>query len=144
MADPRFLSDTFAVSPQIAVADLEAIKASGFDTVVCNRPDREVPPHQQAEAIRAACEELGLNFIDNPLTHGALTLEHVERQREAAASGGKVFAYCASGNRCSILWSLAMAGSLPTDEIVATAARAGYDLRGLAPQIDALAARLGA
>lgn len=143
MTDHRFLSDTFAVSPQISLADLDEIKAAGFDTVLCNRPDREVPIHQQAVAVRAACEGLGLKFIENPLSHGSLTLDHVERQREAADSGEKVFAYCASGNRSSILWSLAMAGTLPTDDIVQRAAQAGFDLRGLAPQIDALARQKG-
>ena len=140
--DIRPLSETFAVSPQIEPRDLAAIKAAGFTTVVCNRPDAEVPPGVQADAIRRAAEAEGLRFIDNPLSHGSLTMDHIETQgRTLAESKGPVFAYCASGNRSSILWALSQAGRVPTDDLVAAGARAGYNLEGIRPQIDDLARR---
>lgn len=141
MTEPRHLTETFAVSPQIAIEDLDDLKARGFRTIVCNRPDGEVPEELAAAEMEKACGERGLDFVLNPLSHGALTMDHIERQRDAARSEGPVLAYCASGNRSSILWGLAMAGEVPTDEIVNRAAAAGYDLRGLVQQIDALAAR---
>jgi uncharacterized protein (TIGR01244 family) len=49
---------------------------------------------------------------------------------------GPVLAYCASGTRCSVLWSLVKAGSMPTDEILQATAKAGYDLSGLRPRLD--------
>jgi uncharacterized protein (TIGR01244 family) len=61
--------------------------------------------------------------------------------QEAAisASTGPVFAYCASGNRSSIVWALANAGKRPMDELVGLPARFGYQLDHLRPQIEALA-----
>jgi uncharacterized protein (TIGR01244 family) len=137
--DIRPLSETFAVSPQIEPEDLAAIKAAGFTTIVCNRPDAEVPPEVQADAIRRAAEALGLRFVLNPLSHGALTMDHIETQgRALAESDGPVFAYCASGNRSSILWALSQAGRVPTDDLVEAGARAGYNLEVVRPQIDQL------
>jgi uncharacterized membrane protein YedE/YeeE len=43
--DIRPLTPNYAVSPQIAIEDLPAIKAAGFTTVIDNRPDAEIPPH---------------------------------------------------------------------------------------------------
>jgi uncharacterized protein (TIGR01244 family) len=136
----RPLSETFAVSPQIAPEDLAAIKAAGFTTIVCNRPDGEIPPEVQADAIRKVAEAEGMRFVMNPLSHGSLTMEHIETQgRALAESSGPVFAYCASGNRSSILWALSQAGKIPTDDLVEAGARAGYNLEVVRPQIDQLA-----
>jgi uncharacterized protein (TIGR01244 family) len=143
MADPRFLTDTFAVAPQIAVEDLADLKAQGFQRILCNRPDGEVPPEYGSAAMQSACEALGLDFVLNPLTHGELSSRHIDLQREAAAQPGKTLAYCASGNRSSILWSLAVAGKVPTDEIIDRTTAAGYSLQGLVPQIEAMAAASG-
>jgi uncharacterized protein (TIGR01244 family) len=108
--------------------------------VVCNRPDAEVPPDLQADAIRAAAEAEGLRFVMNPLSHGSLSMDHIETQgRALAESDGPVFAYCASGNRSSILWALSQAGRVATDDLVAAGARAGYNLEAVRPQIEMLA-----
>ena len=37
------------------------------------------------------------------------------------------------------MWALAEAGNCGTDQLLKAAAEAGYDLRGLAPTLDALA-----
>jgi uncharacterized protein (TIGR01244 family) len=140
MSTAKHLTDTFAVSPQIGPEDLDALKREGFRTIVCNRPDNEVPEDLGSDALRAACADLGLEFVMNPLSHGSLGMEHVARQKAAVEREGPVLAYCASGNRSSILWGLAMAGTLPTDEIIERTTRAGYNLTGLVPQLDALAA----
>jgi uncharacterized protein (TIGR01244 family) len=140
--DIRPLSETFAVSPQITPEDLPAIKAAGFTTILCNRPDAEVPPEVQADAVRRAAEAEGLRFVMNPLSHGSLTMEHIATQgRALTESEGPVFAYCASGNRSSILWALSQAGQVPTDDLVEAGARAGYNLEMIRPQIDQLARR---
>jgi uncharacterized protein (TIGR01244 family) len=135
--DIRPISETFAVSPQIAPEDVAEIKAAGFATVVCNRPDVEIPPEVQADAIRAAVEAAGLRFVMNPLSHGSLSMDHVETQgRALTGSDGPVFAYCASGNRSAILWALSQAGAVPTDDLIAAASP-----RGLQPRAGAAADR---
>lgn len=138
--DIRPLSPDYAVSPQIASGDLPALKAAGYTTVICNRPDGEVGPEAQADTIRAAAEAEGLTFVVNPVTPGQLTEDNVTLQAEAmAAAGGPVLAYCASGNRSSILWALAQAGNQSADDLIAAAARHGYQLDGLRPMIEARA-----
>jgi uncharacterized protein (TIGR01244 family) len=140
--DLRPLTDDYAVSPQIEPADLAAIKAAGYVLVINNRPDAEIPPHLHDAPMRAAAEALGLAFVTNPVIGGALTLANVEAQARARAEAqGPVLAYCASGNRSSIVWALSEAGKRPVDELVATPARYGYNLEPMRHQIEALAAR---
>ncbi len=136
----RPLTDDYAVSPQITPDDIAAIAEAGYVTVVCNRPDGEVPQDVQAEAIRKAAEAAGLRFVLNPVTGGAITLDNVTAQSKAIAdSEGPVLAYCASGNRSSIVWALSQAGKQPTDSLIAIPARFGYGLEPFRATIDALA-----
>lgn len=130
----RALSKTYSVSPQITPEDVEAIKAAGFRTVICNRPDEENPEYLQVDAVRAAVEAAGMHFHVLPFNQMTLTLDLVTQQRAIIdASDGPVLAYCASGNRCSVVWALgeAQSGTMALEDIVTTAAEAGYDLRGL-------------
>lgn len=138
--DIRALTESYAVSPQISPNDLPAIKAAGYVTVIDNRPDAEIPGELHTETMRAAAEALGLTFVANPVIGGAITLANVELQRETLTSSpGPVFAYCASGNRSSIVWALAHAGQRPADELIAIPAKFGYKLDHLRPQLEALA-----
>ena len=136
----RRITPAYAVSPQIAVSDIPAIAAAGFTTILCNRPDAEVPPALQAAAIQAAAEAAGLQFVLNPVTHQTLDATRVGAQSAAlAAADGPVLAYCASGTRSSIVWSLGQAKLQSADAIIAATAKAGYELSGLRDQLEALA-----
>jgi uncharacterized protein (TIGR01244 family) len=136
--DIRAITPTYAVSPQITPADLPAIKAAGFTTVIDNRPDGEIPPAVQTAAMKAAAEALGLTFVVNPVLPGDFSDKVLNTQRAAIeASSGPVFAYCASGNRCSCVWALAYAGTRPADELIGLPARFGYNLEGLRDRIEA-------
>jgi uncharacterized protein (TIGR01244 family) len=138
--DIRPLTPDYAVSPQIDLADLPAIKSAGYTTVIDNRPDGEIPPHLHAEEMRRAAEALGLTFVINPVIGGMLTMDNVAAQQAAIhGATGPVFAYCASGNRSSVVWALALAGTRPVDDLVGLPARFGYQLDHLRPQIEALA-----
>jgi uncharacterized protein (TIGR01244 family) len=140
--DIRQLSQNHAVSPQIAVEDIPAIAAAGFKTIICNRPDMEVPPSLHAAVIAAAAKDAGLAFVTIPVTHQGLNLEMVEAQKAAmAGSSGPSLAYCASGTRSSIVWSLTQAGEMQTDDIIGATAAVGYDLAGMRRQLDALASQ---
>jgi len=138
--DIRALTQDYAVSPQIDLADLATIKAAGFATVINNRPDGEIPPAWQSAAMQAAAEAVGLTFVNNPVLPGDFSETVIATQKAAvAASNGPVFAYCASGNRSSCVWALMQAGSPPTNDLIATAAQHGYNLEGLRGRIDAAA-----
>lgn len=138
--DIRALTPTYAVSPQIELSDLAAVKAAGFTTVIDNRPDAEIPAHLHTAKMQAAAEALALTFVINPVISGGLTMANIAVQSEAvAASLGPVFAYCASGNRCSMVWALMNAGKMDADTLIQTPARFGYNLEHLRRQINALA-----
>ncbi len=138
----RQITRDYAVSGQITPEELPALKEAGFTTIVNNRPDSEIPPQVQAAPMRAAAETAGLVFVDNPFSPMALDMDLVERQAGAmSGADGPVLAYCATGNRCTVLWALAhvKAGAVTPNAAVETAAAQGYDLRGLLPQLTALA-----
>ncbi len=142
--DIRRISPDYAVSPQIEPADLPAIAEAGFTTVLCNRPDEEVPAELQADALRIATEAAGLRFAVNEVTHQGLNRDVVGRQMQVLdSSDGPVLAYCASGTRSSIVWSLGQVGRMETDSIIKATAEAGYDLERLRPQLEALRADEG-
>ena len=133
--DIRRITPDYAVSPQIAPDDLPEIAAAGFRTIICNRPDSEIPVELSSEVMRIAAESAGLGFVDNQVTHQTMTPDRIQAQAAAMAEG-PVLAYCASGTRCSVLWSLVQAGSMPTDDILRATSKAGYDLSGLRPRLD--------
>ncbi|MGY6536238.1 MAG: TIGR01244 family sulfur transferase [Pararhodobacter sp.] len=138
----RPLDGTYAVSPQIMPEDIPAIAEAGFTTVIDNRPDAEIPPELHADTLRPALEAAGIALVVNPVVGGALTMENVEAQRTAIdGASGKVLAYCASGNRSSIVWALALAGRRPTDDLVAAGAQYGYQVPQFRDLIDKLATK---
>lgn len=135
--DIRALTPTYAVSPQIAPEDLPAIKAAGYVTVIDNRPDAEIPADLHTDPMRLAAEAAGLRFVANPVIGGAITEENVAAQRAAIGeSAGPVFAYCASGNRSSVVWALAHAGTQSADDLIGIPARFGYNLEWLRPALE--------
>ncbi|AHD00577.1 TIGR01244 family sulfur transferase [Leisingera methylohalidivorans] len=138
--DARVITPRYSVSPQISAEDLPAIADAGYKTVICNRPDTEVPPSHQAEAIRTAAEAAGLRFEVLPLTHQTMTPENAARQRALYEEcDGPVLAYCASGTRCSVVWALGQACDMSADDILQKTGAAGYQLEGLRPALISMA-----
>ena len=50
----RQITDDYAVSGQITPEDIAAIKAAGFRSIICNRPDDEQPGQPSAAEIAVA------------------------------------------------------------------------------------------
>ncbi|EKF17604.1 TIGR01244 family sulfur transferase [Nitratireductor pacificus] len=103
--DIRRISEDYAVSPQIAVEDVAAIKAAGFRSVVCNRPDGEDAGQPPVAAIAEAAKAAGLDFRHVPVVSGAMTMDDVTAMAAALKDlPGPVFAYCRSGTRSANLY----------------------------------------
>ncbi len=136
------LTDTVAVAGQLAPADLAAAAASGFAMIVNNRPDGEEPGQPPAEAMRAAASAAGLGYADIPVDHHGLGHEQVEAMAGVLDSAtGPVLAFCRSGTRSANLWALAEARrGGEADAIIAACARGRYDVSGLRPVLQRLAA----
>ncbi|MCF6234602.1 MAG: TIGR01244 family sulfur transferase [Rhodobacteraceae bacterium] len=142
--DIRPLTPHYAVSAQICVDDLAKVADAGIKTVICNRPDSEIPAELHHARIRTAAEAVGLNFVVLELTMQTLTPANIARQHALIEkSDGPVLAYCRTGTRCSVVWALTQAGDMATDAILAAATTAGYDLSGLAPTLDQMAKTQG-
>ncbi|MDZ5700048.1 TIGR01244 family sulfur transferase [Chelativorans sp. M5D2P16] len=104
--DIRQVNEDFAVTGQIAPAQVSQIADAGFKSIVCNRPDTEegaVPHDMVEEAARAA----GLDFRFIPVVSGAITEDDVRRMAGSLEDLPRpVLAYCRSGARCLNLYAL--------------------------------------
>ena len=135
--DIKRIGETISVSPQIDASDLEAIRAAGFRSVICNRPDGEGADQPTHEEIAAAAREAGLEFVYQPVTSGKVADEDAEAFGDAMRTlPGPVLAYCRSGTRSATLWSLSEAGKRPMPDILAATKAAGYDMNGLVPRLE--------
>ena len=105
--DIRMITQDFSVSPQIAAADLLALRAHGFRSVICNRPDGEEPGQPSFAEIAEAARMHGLEPRHVPVQAGMIGTRDVAAF--VAALDGlplPVLAYCRSGARSATLWLL--------------------------------------
>lgn len=135
------LTPEFAAGPHPALEAMQALAAAGFRSVICNRPDDEVPSGDRAADMEAAVRAAGLEFAVIPVRHEPITPDMIAAQRRAMTDlPGPHFAYCRAGFRSSVIWALASAGFRPTEEIMAALSRAGFAMHGLDREIDRIAA----
>ena len=126
------LSGLYHVSPQISLTDVEFLSKKGFEKIICNRPDFEVPPSFQSNVIKKVATEIGLSFEYHPLTFENMNAENIEKQMFFIDESERpVLAYCTSGTRCAAVWALGQVGKMSKDEILKTTRESGYNLEGL-------------
>ncbi len=105
---PTHISPDYAVAPQISHVDVAKIAASGFKSIMCNRPDGETADQTHSDTIRAEAERHGLTFAHVPVVSGNIQPGDVTDFLAALdVLPGPVLAYCRSGARCQNLWMLA-------------------------------------
>lgn len=137
----RPINEKISVSPQITLADVEAAKAEGVTLIINNRPDGEEPGAPQSADIEAAAKAAGMDYVGIPITHSGFSAPQVDAMNAALdGAKGKTLAYCKSGTRSTLLWSLAQAKKgLSPDEIARLAGNAGYDITPVRAMVEALA-----
>ena len=122
----------YHVSPQISLSDVELLSEKGFEKIICNRPDFEVPPNLQSSVIKKSALEIGLSFEYHPLTFENINTETIEKQMSLIKKSKRpVLAYCTSGTRCAAIWALGQTGKMSKDEILKATRECGYNLDGL-------------
>lgn len=105
--DYRVITADYAVSGQITPEQIAEVKAAGFRSVICNRPDEEQPGQPPAASVQQAAEAAGLEFRYIPVVSGQIAPGDVDAMAEALDSlEGPVFAYCRSGARCTNLHAM--------------------------------------
>ena len=135
--DIRRITEDYAVSPQISPDDIPEIKAAGFRSIMCNRPDGEDYGQPEFDAVAEAARAEGIDVRCVPIVSGMVTPQAAQDFATALEDMPKpMLAYCRSGTRCTMLWSIASYGRLSGDEIVSAARDAGYDMSGLVRQLD--------
>lgn len=139
----RQITPKLFASPQITVDEVAEAKALGVALIVNNRPEGESEDQTPGDAIEAAARAAGIDYVAIPVTHAGFSGPQVAAMRAALDKAGDspVLAYCRSGTRSTLLWSLAeaQAGRNP-DELAAAAAQGGYDLSPIRSLLDSLSA----
>ncbi|MEI6440938.1 MAG: TIGR01244 family sulfur transferase [Alphaproteobacteria bacterium] len=130
------VTEQISVAPQVALGDMAAAATEGFTLVINNRPDGEDASQPTSAQMEAAAKAAGLAYAHIPV-RGAPTLDQVEEERLLLEGHtGRVLAFCRSGTRSIVTWSLgqAMAGDRTREELVALGDAAGYDLANVLPR----------
>jgi len=141
MTEFRRVTSDFAVAGQLAPGDVARAGAEGFRVIVKNRPEGEDADQPSDGEIKAAAQAAGLEYhalpFSGPPPPGIVgqTADLLEK------AAGPVLAYCRTGRRSITAWAMAqaLAGARRPDEIIALAAKAGYDLEGARGALETLA-----
>lgn len=126
------LDEKTLVASQIAPADVAGLKAQGVIMIVNNRPDGEDAGQPTSADIEAAALAAGIDYRHVPIARG-MGPSDVEAMRAAihaaGTAGGKLFAYCRSGNRSALAWAVAKSeDGTPREELERSVAGAGFNL----------------
>lgn len=128
------LTEMLSVAGHIEPADLAALAARDFRSVINNRPDGEAAEQPASATMTAAAQHAGLHYRHIPVVSGQLQPAQVQAFAAAlAALPGPVLAFCRSGTRSTMLWALQ--SDADAQAILQAALAAGYDLSVLRPQL---------
>ena len=133
----KSVTSSLSVSEQIAVADVEEIVATGFKSIICNRPDGEGADQPTFAEIEVAAKAAGVVAVYQPVVSGKVGDD------DAAAFGvlmdrlpKPVLAYCRTGTRSATIWSLSEgARSRSLSDILTATKLAGYDMAAVVRRI---------
>jgi uncharacterized protein (TIGR01244 family) len=127
------LDEIITVTGQIDPAAVPSIAAQGFRLIINNRPDGEQPGQPLGDALAAAAQRAGLEYIAIPIDQSGFSPAQVAAMATALAKAdGPVLAFCRSGTRSTFAWALArLSEGADFNELAAKAMAAGYDISPL-------------
>lgn len=98
--DIRQIDDEYSVTGQISVDDLDQIKAMGFKSIVCHRPDGEEEGQPLYADIAKRSEELGLSIAHVPVGRMGVDADAVAGMVDALDDFERpMLGFCRSGAR---------------------------------------------
>jgi sulfide:quinone oxidoreductase len=122
----RRIDERVAVSGQVLPADMTAIAAAGYRSVICNRPDAEAPDQPGHTELQHASEGAGLRFRYLPVAPSEVAEEDAQAFDETVRDmPGPVLAFCRTGTRSTTLWALDAARTQNLPQILGQAKAAG-------------------
>jgi protein tyrosine phosphatase (PTP) superfamily phosphohydrolase (DUF442 family) len=82
---------------QPTAAHVAALHGAGCQVILDNRDPMEPRPFDEAATVRAA----GMEYVNVPITHGAVTVDTMKQMHEAVKklAGKRALLHCSSGNR---------------------------------------------
>jgi uncharacterized protein (TIGR01244 family) len=102
----KSIDKDYAVSGQILPAQMAAVSAAGFKSIVCARPDNEDHGQPSFSDVARAAEQNGIQIVHVPVS-GMVSQSAFMRFEEAMKSMPKpVLAYCRSGGRAASLYQM--------------------------------------
>jgi uncharacterized protein (TIGR01244 family) len=103
--DIRQINDEYSVTGQITVEDLDEVKALGFKSIVCHRPDEEEPGQPHFADIAARAQELGLDISHVPVGRMGVDAEAVTGMVDALDEFQRpMLGFCRSGARSTAIY----------------------------------------
>ena len=103
--DIRRIDDEYSVTGQISVADLDQIKALGFRSIVCHRPDGEEEGQTLFADVAGRGEQLGLTIMHVPAGRSGVDADAVAGMVDALDELQRpMLGYCRSGARSTAIY----------------------------------------
>lgn len=124
----RQLDEKTLVSEQIRPDAVAGLVDQGVSMLVNNRPDGEEAGQPLGAEIEEAAKAAGLEYRAIPIIRGVGPADAEAMQEAIRATQGKMFAFCRTGTRSSLVWALAMSDEgMPREEIERRLASVGVD-----------------
>jgi uncharacterized protein (TIGR01244 family) len=126
------IDEKSSITGQIQLADLHEAAKLGYTLIINNRPDGESVDQPRSKDLVAEATKLGITFVNLPFSIPAQVTpaQVAEFIWHFRTTNGKVLAYCRSGMRSIVLWAAAaVALGTPVNEVLAKAARVGFNLQ---------------
>lgn len=123
------LDERTLVSGQIAPNEVAGLAAQGVTVLVNNRPDGEEDGQPFASDIEEAAAQAGIAYHFVPIIRGIGPADVEEMQKAwREAEGGKLLAFCRSGNRSAFACALAHRDEgASSEEVHQRLTAAGFD-----------------
>jgi sulfide:quinone oxidoreductase len=127
--DIKIINDSFSISAQISLDDLDTLVARGVEVLICNRPDKEAADQPSFANIQTAASARGLTALQIAFKPDNLNRELASRFGNVVNTGKKIHAYCRTGNRSVNIWAVAQLNQgKPLGLVVSEAAVSGFEV----------------
>lgn len=104
--DIKIISATLSVSGQITADEIQILVDQGFRSIICNRPDGEGFGQQTFAEIEKAAVSAGLEARYIPIAGMVRNADAIAFNTAMQELPKPTLAYCRSGARSRMLWSL--------------------------------------
>lgn len=99
----KTIDSNLSVGPQIAPEEVARLKAKGFRSVICNRPDGEEWGQPAFAEVEKAAKAAGMEARHIPVTGQPGPAQAAQFAAALKEMPGPVYAYCRSGGRAGML-----------------------------------------